>query len=378
MSLKRTMLLTMTAALFFSGAASADEPGTVAVETQAAGEGEVIYHKIVPRDTLWDITEHYLKDPFKWPNIWKLNPYIKNPHLIYPGNTVKLTPNGIEVLSPEDMKAQGLTTVGLEPSEGEVLVLEPEQGQEAAPAQTQAEAKAVEEQPAPKGPSYRDYVFAKSGFVSEREFQASGALVGPKEQKILIGSEDEVFLSFKGGSEIKEGSRYTIYKVGKKITHPETGRRLGYETEILGSLRITRADGVVEGVVDTAFKEIPSGAKVKPFSEPVREVEITKADTEVAGVIVMALEGKENLATGDIAYLDKGSLDGLRKGNLMRVFRTLPKAEDPMGGRDITLPPLELGTLVVLETGEKTSTAIVVKGLKPIAWGDKVSTTEAY
>src|SRR3972149_5205127 len=108
MSLKRTQLLSIAAVLFFTaGAAFADEPGTVAVEAveavEASGEKqpEVIYHKIVPRDTLWDITEHYQKDPFKWPSVWKLNPYISNPHLIYPGNTVKLTPGGIEILEPD-------------------------------------------------------------------------------------------------------------------------------------------------------------------------------------------------------------------------------------------------------------------------------------
>lgn len=377
MSLKRSMLLTITAALLFSGISSADGPGTVAVETQAGEkEPEVIIHKIVPRDTLWDITGHYLKNPFKWPNIWKLNPYIKNPHLIYPGNTVKLTPNGIEVLSSDDARAEGLTKVGLEPSEGEVLILEPEPGLSGET--TQAAAPVVEEPIAPKGPSYRDYAMAKSGFISEKEFQASGAVVGPKEDKLLMTSEDEVFLSFKDKSAVKEGGRYTIYNAGKKIVHPETGKSLGYETEILGSLVVTRLNGFVEAVVDSAYKEIPAGARVKPYSEPVREVEIIKADSEISGVIVMALEGRENLATGDIAYLDKGSTDGLRKGNMMRIFRTLPEAEDPMGGKDVIPPPVELGTLVVLEAGEKTSTAIVVKGLKPINWGDKVSTTEAY
>lgn len=355
MSLKRTKLLSIAAALFISGAAFADEPGMVAVEPSGESEPEVIYHKIVPRDTLWDITEHYLKDPFKWPNIWKLNPYISNPHLIYPGNTVKLTPGGIEILEPGD----------------DSLVLEPEAGE-------QEPVKAVEA-PAPKGPSVRDHAMARSGFISEKEFQASGAIIGPKEKKLLINSDDEVFVSFKETESVSAGRRYAVYTVGRQITHPETGKPLGYEIDILGSLTVTRAEGVVEAVVDNSFKEIPLGAKVRPYTEPVREVEITKAASEVAGVIVMALEGKENLSSGDIAYLDKGSADGLMKGNLMRIFRPVPEAADPMGsGKNIALPPLELGTLVVLEAGEGTSTAVVVKGMRPIAWGDKVSTSAAY
>jgi hypothetical protein len=139
---------------------------------------------------------------------------------------------------------------------------------------------------------------------------------------------------------------------------------------------VTKADGVVEALVDNSFKEIPIGARVRPYSEPVRQVEVTEPGSEVAGVIVMALEGKENLSAGDIAYLDKGSDDGLMKGNLMRIYRVVPDAADPMvSGKKVALPPLELGTLVVLEAGEGTSSAVVIDGVRPINWGDRVSTS---
>ena len=36
-------------------------------------------------DTLWDISELFLKQPWLWPKLWRLNPEINNPHLIYPG-----------------------------------------------------------------------------------------------------------------------------------------------------------------------------------------------------------------------------------------------------------------------------------------------------
>jgi len=49
----------------------------------------VMTHEVVKGDTLWDIAETYVKDPFRYPELAELSK-IKNPDLIYPYERVRI------------------------------------------------------------------------------------------------------------------------------------------------------------------------------------------------------------------------------------------------------------------------------------------------
>lgn len=64
-------------------------PATTGATTRATPA--VVKHTVKRGDTLWDIAKFYLKDPFRWREVFHANTdIVKNPHWIYPGQVLTI------------------------------------------------------------------------------------------------------------------------------------------------------------------------------------------------------------------------------------------------------------------------------------------------
>lgn len=329
-------------------------------------------YTIKQADTLWDISNTFLRDPFLWPLIWKVNPYITNPDLIYPGNPLvipSLAPIEMAIKAPPEEAPKEI------PKETPVL-------REAAPEmpfmgrRRVIPDKPVEEEgaqgsrlilPEEIAPPLLDkYTMLNSGFVALDE-DAKNMVVGGMEPKSLFGFDDIVLVRMRSKDEVNIGDRMLIYKPYKRVKHPATGRNFGKLTKVLGILEVKAIEpsGILSGRVVLSFDAVENGNLVDPYVEPsLIYPSAEKKEKTISGYILEVRDARSINGQFDIVYLDKGTVDGVDPGDRFTVYLEPNKRG---------FPNKIIGEVQVFLVKERTSTAVVRKSTDAMARGDRIT-----
>jgi hypothetical protein len=302
--------------------------------TASAQPAEPTIYVVKKGDTLWGLSDRFLQDPFYWPNLWARNQLITNPHLIYPGQRVRIYPDRIELVDME-------------------------------PAAAEAPEEVV--------PERIFTVSGSEGFLLETDLDPAGTILQADHNRLIVGQEDFVYTDIGTEMGAKSGDKYSIIKKVKKVHHPETGKFMGYKFLPLGCLELMDMEAKSSrGLITDSYLEISPGSWLVPYQDKRHEVTLKAADRNLDGYIIESRMGNITIGEGDVVYLDLGNTQGLKPGNMLYVVRDIP-ADKTFATRDVgTLPQLILGALVVVETADNTSTALVIKSAETIYLGDKV------
>ncbi len=317
----------------------------------AAGQDEPTIYVIKQGDTLWGLSERFIKDPNYWPNMWSKNGQITNPHFIYPGQKVRVFPDRLELV----------------PVEAAVTPAVP--AQKIAPA-TAAAVEAHQDVAAEK--TYT--LYGSEGFLAEKEFRPFGLVVGAQHDRIVTGVDDIVYTDIGGELNAKGGDKFSIYLKDTAVKHPLNNVEMGFKLVPLGALQLTDVEKKSSrAIITQSFREISPGAYLLPYKESRRrEISLKETSTDLKGYIIESLSGTSVIAAGDVVYIDLGSSQGAAVGNLLYVVRDVMIDQRYVEGRIDSLPQEVLGALVILDAGKKTSTALVVKSIDSIYKGDRI------
>ncbi|MBT6435576.1 MAG: LysM peptidoglycan-binding domain-containing protein [Deltaproteobacteria bacterium] len=361
--------------------------GAVSVYAQSVDEETVSddfqpnknQHLVEDGDTLWDICEAVLGRPELWPRVWSMNPEITNPHWIYPGDIIRFeVPT--EDLPSMDIMAEALTgvqksgedeedteTVG-EQEEEEVLAYDDFLTQKSPPIEVIA--GSTQRRVPPENQPQRAFL---NIFLTKKQLEEQGRLVNAAPDRLLLASGDTVYVKFADGVVPKPGTRYVSYRTIKEVNHPKSGDFFGYMTQITGMFQVVNyREGVGTARVLRAVAEMERGQLVAPLLQsPLVTVYPTRADKVVDGVILAVQNDHEAfVAQGNYVFIDRGSVDGVTKGQRFKVYRFPVQ----FAGAPEEVARLDIGTLMVVDAKDKASTCLVVNANQEISPGDAVRT----
>lgn len=308
-----------------------------------AGKGIPRTYIIKKGDTLWGVSERFLKDPQYWPNLWSYNEFVTNPHLIYPGQKITIY-DGRTLVVGEQKEIPG-ASVFEQTIEPGVITLKTMGGPE--------------------------------GFITADELDSSGVLVDATDNRILLAKDDMVFLKMKDLATVKVGDRYSVFRKGKEVKHPRTGEKLGYQVVDVGEVTIRElSDSVATAQISDTTQEIERGDAIVALRSKVQEIVMKKSTKSLSGFVISSAGDQLALGAYDLLYLDLGSEEGLEPGNLVYLSRERKLTEKAIIKEGLQLPDVLLGSALVLETGAHTSSALILKSRESVQVGDRAFTVK--
>jgi hypothetical protein len=303
-------------------------------------------------DTLWGIAKVFLRDPWYWPEIWQVNQQIQNPHLIYPGDTLRLVyiDGRARVTLQRGMIERGdaahvLPRVRSEPLESAVTTI---------PYATVAA------------------FMSKPSVLASEQIKGAPYVFATRNDHVIISDGDTVYArGFQAPAEM--GTRYNLIRVGDALHDPDDNRIVGYDGIFTGSGHITRSgdpatlimtessretepgDKLFAGGVDVPLDFIPSSPKVK-----------------INGRIMAVSDGVTIIGQYQVVVINRGARDGLTPGNVLAVFEVGGYVRDTvdkgylggmsrLGAKNVRLPDERTGTFMVFKTFDQISYGLIME-----------------
>jgi len=326
---------------------------TVLADIVQLKEGHPERYTVVKGDTLWDISGKFLDKPWKWPEVWEINPQIKNPHLIYPGDQIALV--------YIDGKPQLQLSRGGSTASGAVKL-------------TPKGRRIPEAQAIPTIPleTINSFLLSNRIVDSTEQFEKRPYVVAGQEKRVVSGAGDRIYVR---GQLEQEVPSFGIFRPGKRYVDPNTQEVLGMNADSIGNGQVLAEDGNVATLAVTrANQEVRIGDRLLPDEERAINSIFTLSEptNEISGLILDVPRGVAQIGAMDVVTLNKGARDGLAPGNVLAVYKTGEMVHDRVSGQPVKMPDERAGLLMVFRTYDKLSYGLVLSTNQQLSVLDKV------
>lgn len=321
-------------------------------------------YKVKKGDTLWDISNKFLKDPRFWPEIWDKNQRIKNPHLIYPGDLLYIYQTRRNVNQGGRMVEVLIPQIRVEREDG-----------------TGKPISAI----AP---------FLSWPRVLDKEsIERAPYIVDGRDNHLIIGNDHTVYI--KKLRDPTEGKVYPVFNKSKPLYDSDTNELLGYEVIYKADAQIMQGRGeVTSAKIMNSRAEVHIGDRLlKGIDEKVvLNVPMVAPVHKVRASVLSLYEASLLSGRGMIVVLDAGMTEGIKPGHILGVYASGRLANDPYETRKkvlhkhlkdiklldaqvpvkVGLPPERVATAVVYKVSKKLSYALITKSAHEVKKGYKI------
>ena len=300
-------------------------------------------------DTLWDISNMFLRDPWLWPEVWYVNPQVDNPHLIYPGDVLALAygADGNPQIRLERGSAARLNPrLRSEPLDGAIPVL-----------------------------PYADIAafLSRSTVLSKEDIRNAPHVIAFRDNHTMAGTGNDAYVR-----KVDSGlnSRYSVMHVGDPIRDPDDGDVVGYQGIYTATAQVSKPGDPAKVALSDIARETLEGDRL--FAEdtdvPLNFVP-SAPKTQIEGRIISVIDGVQQIGPYQTVIINRGKRHGIEVGNVLAVDQAGKKVKDRYVGGGmgmgrlrqtsafapkVQLPDERAGMLLVFKTYDRVSFGLIV------------------
>jgi len=355
---------------------------------------KALEYEILEGDSLWTISKRLFGSGFYYSKIWSLNPYIKNPHFVYPkmslsfdtGTSLRAPIIGVKGASSysniwqderKKMVQQGILKDQSSVVYDHLMLKQYKNNQEyeeyVPPLDPSLNARLLEDYDDTGFDRNSKIVFnVKQGFflntfITKEILRDFGSVTSSAQLGGKLKQFDQVYITFKDPGAVKEGDIFSIYKEEGKVSH-RFSEREGHRYTVMANLETVRREGPywICRLIDVSG-EVERGSKITSYIPKISQLLKTYSSQKMEAIIFSSTkESLQGVSLGDIVYFDRGRSDGLSMGNVFNLFSvTDPHTEEALG-KSVRF---KAGEAMIISLTEHFSTAVITNSILPLPIG---------
>ncbi len=367
---------TTEAAVAATGPGGARRQGSAgqAAEPPALNPDAPAEYVVKRGDTLWDISALFLRDPWRWPEIWRANPQIENPDLIYPGDLLSLVP-GADGGAPElRLTRRGTTGGGAGGGAGGEPALRLD------PLLRESEADgAIATIPYSAVAAFLE----RPSVLSKEAIRNAPRVVGFVGGHMAGGGGMQAYV--RGIDRAESGQRYNVVHIGDEIRDPETNAVLGYQGIYTATAIVEEAGKAARVLLADTARETLAGDRLVENERDIPLNFVPRAPSRrVEGRIISVVDGVELIGQYKVVAINRGRRHGVEPGHVLAIEEAGESLSDrtrrsaggigPSRGfaRTLDVPPQRNGTLLVFRSFDRMSYGLIVAITNPVRLSNAV------